>query len=647
MIRKINILPRWIIFLIDIFVCGLSLVFAYIIRNNLNLQLISLRELRGELLILTLINAIVFINFRTFSGIIRYTGIQDAIKLFMALAMSTTVLFFISMVSANNGGTLIFSNVTLIIYALISFPALISYRVMVKFGFAYLRNYKMDQKKVIIYGAGQAGFATKRVLEHDTTANVIITAFLDDDPRKLDKVVDGIKIIHPSQLANFTRSEKIDELIIAHFSISPARKNEIVDFCLDHNIKVLNVPPLDTWINGQFSARQLQTLKIENLLEREPIKINNEEIGHQLKNKRILVTGAAGSIGSEIVRQLLKFEPQTIVLCDQAETPLHHLELELQDMHSKVNCVSFLGDVRNRDRMNDLFAQYEPHYVYHAAAYKHVPMMELCPQEAILTNVMGTRIIADLSVQYKVRRFVMVSTDKAVNPTNVMGASKRLAESYVQYLHRTFHDISQVNNQDSPTKFITTRFGNVLGSNGSVIIRFKEQIEKGGPVTVTHPNITRFFMTIPEACQLVLEAGSMGKGGEIFVFDMGKPVSIADLAKKMIRLYGYLPGVDIDIKFTGLRPGEKLYEELLMDSENTTATYHEKIMIARIRNMQNEQLPEDLNLLFELARHRDATMELVTQMKKMVPEFLSNNSVFESLDQRVGEGQVVPIARIS
>jgi len=598
-------------------------------------------------LILSLINAIVFINFRTFSGIIRYTGIQDAIKLFMALAMSTTVLFFISMVSANAGGTLIFSNVTLIIYTLISFPALISYRVMVKFGFAYLRNYKMDQKKVIIYGAGQAGFATKRVLEHDTTANVIIAAFLDDDPRKLDKVVDGIKIIHPSQLSNYTRNEKIDELIIAHFSISPARKNEIVDFCLDHGIKVLNVPPLDTWINGQFSARQLQTLKIENLLEREPIKINNEEIGHQLKNKRILVTGAAGSIGSEIVRQLLKFEPQTIVLCDQAETPLHHLELELQDMHTKINCVSFLGDVRNRDRMNDLFAQYEPHYVYHAAAYKHVPMMELCPQEAILTNVMGTRIIADLSVQYKVRRFVMVSTDKAVNPTNVMGASKRLAEAYVQHLHRKLHENQSDEGATVSTKFITTRFGNVLGSNGSVIIRFKEQIEKGGPVTVTHPNITRFFMTIPEACQLVLEAGSMGKGGEIFVFDMGKPVSIADLAKKMIRLYGYLPGVDIDIKFTGLRPGEKLYEELLMDSENTTATYHEKIMIARIRNIQNEQLPEDLNLLFELARHRDATMELVTQMKKMVPEFLSNNSVFESLDQRVGEGQVVPIARIS
>jgi FlaA1/EpsC-like NDP-sugar epimerase len=413
---------------------------------------------------------------------------------------------------------------------------------------------------------------------------------------------------------------------------------------------VLNVPPFESWINGEFSTRQLQMLKIENLLERDPIKINNEAIGHQLKNKRILVTGAAGSIGSEIVRQLLKFQPNTIVLCDQAETPLHNLELELQETNTEVICVPFLADVRNRDRMNDLFAQFEPHYVYHAAAYKHVPMMEVCPQEAILTNVMGTKIIADLSVQYKVKRFVMVSTDKAVNPTNVMGASKRLAEAYVQHLHRLFNtqwEAQGSNSNDQPIKFITTRFGNVLGSNGSVIIRFKEQIEKGGPVTVTHPNITRFFMTIPEACQLVLEAGSMGKGGEIFVFDMGKPVSIADLAKKMIRLYGHVPGADIDIRYTGLRPGEKLYEELLMDSENTLPTYHEKIMIARIRNHQSDQLVEDLETLFHISRQRQATMQLVAQMKKMVPEFLSNNSVFESLDQQSGEGQVVPISRIS
>jgi FlaA1/EpsC-like NDP-sugar epimerase len=650
MIQKINILPRWIIFLIDIAICACSLLLAFLIRNNLNFETISLRELSGKLLILTLINAIVFINFRTYSGIIRYTGIQDAIKIFTALVMSTTVLFFISLVAANSGGSLIFTNVTLIVYALISFPALISYRVLVKFGFAYLRNYKMDRKVVVIYGAGEAGFATKRVLEHDPKSNVQIIAFLDDNPRKLDKVVDGIKIVHPGHLSLLNRSTPIHELIIANFSISPARKNEIVDYCLDHNIKVLNVPPFESWINGEFSTRQLQMLKIENLLERDPIKITNEAIGHQLKNKRILVTGAAGSIGSEIVRQLLKFQPNTIVLCDQAETPLHNLELELQETNTEVICVPFLADVRNRDRMNDLFAQFEPHYVYHAAAYKHVPMMEVCPQEAILTNVMGTKIIADLSVQYKVKRFVMVSTDKAVNPTNVMGASKRLAEAYVQHLHRLFNtqwEAQGSNSNDQPIKFITTRFGNVLGSNGSVIIRFKEQIEKGGPVTVTHPNITRFFMTIPEACQLVLEAGSMGKGGEIFVFDMGKPVSIADLAKKMIRLYGHVPGADIDIRYTGLRPGEKLYEELLMDSENTLPTYHEKIMIARIRNHQSDQLVEDLETLFHISRQRQATMQLVAQMKKMVPEFLSNNSVFESLDQQSGEGQVVPISRIS
>jgi FlaA1/EpsC-like NDP-sugar epimerase len=650
MIQKINILPRWIIFLIDIAICVIAMLLAYLIRFNLNIEGISIKALSGKLLILTLINSIVFINFRTYSGIVRYTGIQDALKIFLSLTMSTTVLFFISMVAENSGGTIIFSNITLIIYTLISFPALISYRVLVKFGFAYLRNYKMDRKVVVIYGAGEAGFATKRVLEHDTRSNVQIAAFLDDNPRKLDKVVDGIKIVHPGHLHLLHRSTPIHELIIANFSISPARKNEIVDFCLDHDIKVLNVPPLDSWINGEFSARQLQTLKIENLLEREPIKINNDEIGQQLKNKRILVTGAAGSIGSEIVRQLLKFQPHTIVLCDQAETPLHQLELELAEIASDVICVPFLGDVRNLDRMNDLFAQFEPHYVYHAAAYKHVPMMEVCPQEAILTNVMGTKNIADLSVRFKARRFVMVSTDKAVNPTNVMGASKRLAEAYVQHLHRNLQVEWENEGADSvcqPIKFITTRFGNVLGSNGSVINRFKEQIEKGGPVTVTHPNITRFFMTIPEACQLVLEAGSMGKGGEIFVFDMGKPVSIADLAKKMIRLYGYVPGVDIDIRFTGLRPGEKLYEELLMDSENSTATYHEKIMIARIRNVNSETLVSDLQELFELARHTQSTMELVAQMKKMVPEFLSNNSVFEALDQRGIESNVVPISRIS
>jgi FlaA1/EpsC-like NDP-sugar epimerase len=398
-----------------------------------------------------------------------------------------------------------------------------------------------------------------------------------------------------------------------------------VEICLEYNITVLTVPPLEKWINGQFTKKQLQSIRIEQLLERDPIQLNHTELNTQLKGKRILVTGGAGSIGSEIVRQLLRFQPGTIVVCDQAETPLHDLELELSGINSGVKLIFFLGDVRNPNRMQELFEEFRPQIVYHAAAYKHVPMMEQSPAEAVLTNVGGTKLIADLSIRYQAQRFVMVSTDKAVNPTNVMGASKRLAEIYVQQLAGL---------STHQTKFITTRFGNVLGSNGSVILRFRDQIAKGGPVTVTHPNIIRYFMTIPEATQLVLEAGSMGDGGEIYVFDMGKPVPIVDLARKMIRLSGLVPGIDIEIKYTGLRPGEKLYEELLNDAENTLPTHHQKILIAKTGTEAIPALEQVYQELFILAADASRHLEMVGKMKALVPEFISNNSVFEQLDQQ-------------
>ena len=548
---------------------------------------------------------------------------QDAIRIAISIFVSSALLFFFSKLSYTYRDAFILDNVIIILYASFSFLSMISYRMGVKFLFSYAKNYRMVKKNVVIFGAGEAGVATKRVLEHDTHNNISLLAFIDDDRKKNNKVLDGISIINFSELGDLVKTQQVDELVIASFTISPQRKNEIVDFCLDQDIKVLNVPAYSKWSEGKFNSKQLQNVKIEDLLERDPIVINNNQIRNQIKGKRVLVTGAAGSIGSEIVRQLIAYAPELIILCDQAETPLHNLELELQEKKHYVNCIPYLANITNEQRMEDLFNQFKPHYVYHAAAYKHVPMMELCPSEAVKNNVLGTQFMADLAVKHYVDRFVMVSTDKAVNPTNVMGASKRLAEIYVQGLSKEIAN---------STKFITTRFGNVLGSNGSVINRFKQQIEKGGPVTVTHPNITRYFMTIPEACQLVLEAGSMGNGGEIFVFDMGNPVTIADLAKKMIRLYGYIPNIDIDITYSGLRPGEKLYEELLNDSENTLNTYHEKIMIAKVREVAMQDIEFKFNQFRTLVNAADSENELVALMKALVPEFISNNSVFEKLD---------------
>ena len=645
MFNHINIVPRWIIFCLDLFVCAFSLCFAYFLKFNFNVEEINANELSRNILVFSILNSFVFLIIKTYAGIIRYTSAQDSFRILFSVLISNGLFVLVNLVLVSFNKAPYISNVILVINGLTGFLLLITYRVMVKYFFMYVKNFKMDKRRAIIYGAGEAGIAAKRTLDHDNKVNMLLTAFIDDDERKTGKAIDGIKIYHTREFLSLIKDDNIDDLIIASQNILPDRKNRIVDLCLENEIKVLTLPPVRSWINGQLSSKQLQNIKIEDLLEREPIEIHNEIISEQLRGKRVLVTGAAGSIGSEIVRQIAQFAPQMIILNDQSETPLHELHLELQENNIQNNFHCFIGDVRDRFRMELLFQTFKPHYVYHAAAYKHVPMMEHNPGEAVRTNVMGTKTLADLSVKYGVHKFVMISTDKAVNPTNVMGASKRIAEIYVQSLFNSFkykeptiytNGLSHLNEDRSNvnTLFITTRFGNVLGSSGSVIPRFKAQIQKGGPITVTHPDITRYFMTIPEACRLVLEAGSMGEGGEIFIFDMGKSVKIIELAKKMIRLSGLVPHQDIAIEFSGLRPGEKLYEELLNDLENTMPTHHEKIMVAQVREYHFQTISKHISELIKLScEYKDR--QVVVKMKEIVPEFKSNNSIYEELDNPV------------
>jgi FlaA1/EpsC-like NDP-sugar epimerase len=625
-INNFSIVPKYVIFLLDLGATVTALFIAILIQQNVSLAATNWSHVLNATFLMLLVNALVFSATKSYTGIVRYTGVQDALRIAIAVGLSSFIILVINTVALGVSSILSMTTLVIVLYTIFSFLFLISYRVLIKYLFAYAKNYKMQKKSVVIFGAAATGVATQRVLENDGLANIQVIAFIDDDRKKGSKNLNGAPIVSFNEFKEMVAIKPVDELIIATYTLPTKRKNEVVDFCLDHDIKVLSVPAYSKWAEGKFSSRQLQSIKIEDLLERDPIQINNNEIKAQIKGKRILVTGAAGSIGSEIVRQLIPYSPEVIILCDQAETPLHNLELELKENGTRINCISYLADVTNKTRMEKLFEEFEPQYVYHAAAYKHVPMMELCPTEAVRNNVIGVKIIADLAIQHKVERFVMISTDKAVNPTNVMGASKRMAEMYVQALS---------NQPELATKFITTRFGNVLGSNGSVIIRFKEQIEKGGPVTVTHPNITRYFMTIPEACQLVLEAGSMGNGGEIFVFDMGKPVAIADLARKMIRLYGLIPNIDVNITYSGLRPGEKLYEELLNDAENTTQTYHEKILIAQVREVSFELVKQNTLELENILSTTNDEMLLVGKMKELVPEYISNNSIYQQLDTKV------------
>lgn len=623
-----RIVPRWIIFMFDLCVASFAFIAASAIFFHFNIQIFARPFFQRELVYALIITTFSFSVFKLYSGIVRYTSAIDSIRILSTVLFTVIIMLLIKLFLVAFGIPSVFPVMLIIIYGLLLFTGLTTYRTIIKIFFQYTKFAKHKIKNVLVYGAGDLGLAVKRTFEHDFRADKNIVAYLDDDTKKVGKSIDGLKIYRSSDLSKVLLRYAIDELIFATHNISIDRKHEIIDQCLESNVSVLTLPSVHRIMNGDLSMGQIQKIKIEDLLERPPIDISGIEIRNELQSKRILVTGAAGSIGSEIAKQLGKFDPQMIILCDQAETPLHNLQLDLQDMYKNQVYHTYIADVKSETRMRELFDTFRPHYVYHAAAYKHVPMMENHPLEAVKTNVKGTRLLANLAVEFGVQKFVFVSTDKAVNPTNVMGTTKRIAEIYVQSLNNHLQSFGR----EKATRFVTTRFGNVLGSNGSVIPRFRDQIEKGGPVTVTHPEITRYFMTIPEACQLVIEAGNMGQGGEIFVFDMGKSVKIVHLAEKMIKLSGYVPYKDIDIKFTGLRPGEKLYEELLNDLENTMPTPHDKIMVAKVRENDFDTICGKLDkLLAEVLSGNDVAV--VQIMKDIVPEYKSQNSIYEKLDE--------------
>lgn len=631
-LNHIRIVPRWIIFMFDIAVSAIAFLFAFTLYHNFKLEAFSRVDFATSFLFCISLTAVSFFVFRLYSGIVRYTSAVDSIRILSTIVFTSIIMFLVKLVFIAFDIHLTVPTNLIIIYSLFAFTGLTTYRTCIKIFFQYTKSARNGRKNAAVYGAGDLGIAVKRTFEHDFRSDKTIVAYIDDNEAKIGKSIDGLKIFASKDFQRIIDKYGIDELIIASSRIDIDTKNAIIDQALEHNVNVLTLPPVNKIMNGDLSPSQIKKIKIEDLLERAPIQISNEKLLDQLRGKRVLVTGAAGSIGSEISKQLGRYEPQMIILCDQAESPLHNLQLDLQDQFKNQIYHTYIADIRNEERMRELFQTFKPHFVYHAAAYKHVPMMENHPSEGVKTNVFGTYLLANLAVEFEVGKFVFVSTDKAVNPTNVMGATKRIAEKYVQTLNNYLFNL----NGGKGTKFITTRFGNVLGSNGSVIPRFKDQIEKGGPVTVTHPDITRYFMTIPEACQLVLEAGNMGNGGEIFVFDMGKSVKIVDLAKKMIKLSGHTPFKDIEIKFTGLRPGEKLYEELLNDLENTVSTHHEKIMIAKVRENDFELVKTEIaNLSKALNMHNN--MSIVRQMKVIVPEFKSQNSIYEQLDKETVE----------
>lgn len=561
---------------------------------------------------------------KSYAGIVRYTGVQDGARVIYTLLITHVLTCFANLVYHYNYGVNLIPYSVILISFLASFLFLFQYRLLIKNIFSYYRGVVTNKTRVIIFGAGQLGIVTKQVIDGNDDSRYKVAGFVEDDLRKVGKNIHGTPIYNGFELKRLLVDLSIEELIIAISDLPVERKNEIVDTCLEADVKVRSVPQADHWVKGELSLNQIKEVNIEDLLGRESIKLNNEVVRSQILGRSVCITGAAGSIGSELVRQVIRYKPSKLILIDQAESPLYDIECELRGT-GQIDF--FIADITNYDRINEVLADHRPEIIFHAAAYKHVPMMERNPVEAILCNVIGTKNLADLAVKYQVEKFVMISTDKAVNPTNVMGCSKRIAEMYVRSLNNYLYL------KGGGTSFVTTRFGNVLGSNGSVIPFFQKQINSGGPVTVTHPDITRYFMTITEACQLVLEAGAMGKGGEIFIFDMGKSMRIVDLAKKMIQLSGLQLNKDIEIVFTGLRQGEKLYEELLANKENTVPTHHNKIMIAKVQEYDYDQINDSIeNLRTAILSNMDDYV-IVKIMKTIVPEFKSNSSRYQVLDE--------------
>jgi len=645
---------RWLVLTIDLLLVFCCYLLALLTRLNFSLDEFAAQFTMGQALWVTTAYCIGFLIVQSFSGVVRHTGLHDALKVFRGVGWSTVILLVASWTAERvllpERHFLFVFHSTIIILLALSTLVLIGSRLAFKMVYHQLvrgRAIQMglvgNRQNAIIYGAGDAGVITLNGITADKTSGYRVAAFMDDEPGKQKSRLHGLRVYAPSAIleSDFALEHGVTVVILSIQNISAESKAAIIEKCLEKGLHVKSVPPVERWINGEFSSRQLRSVRIEDVLQRQEIRLDNVQVREALVDKVVMVTGAAGSIGSGLANQILHYRPARLILVDQAETPMYELEQELRKLPSALQPAIFfaMGDIRNERRMRSLFERFRPHYVFHAAAYKHVPLMEANVHEAVHVNVFGTQQLADLSLEYGVDRFVLVSTDKAVNPTNVMGATKRLAEIYTQSLSPDPAVQSQpeaIPDADGPgvgyTKFITTRFGNVLGSNGSVLPLFHKQIADGGPITVTHPDISRYFMTIPEACSLVLDAGVMGVGGEIFVFDMGKSVRIVDVARKMIQLSGLQLEKDIRIEFTGLRPGEKLFEELLASSENTLPTHHPKIMRAQVRRYPLKDVGLNMNELRRLLFVADEAT-IVARMKVMVPEFVSNNSPFEVLDK--------------